>query len=36
MLRERGARHPIEVVGAELRSMMPFVSSARKQAEESA
>ncbi len=36
MLRERGARHPIEIVGAELRSMMPFVSSARKQAEESA
>ncbi len=36
MLRERGARHPIEVVGAELRSMMPFVSSARQKAEESA
>ena len=36
MLRERGARHQIEVVGAELRSMMPFVASARKKAEESA
>jgi len=33
MLRERGARHPIEVVGAELRSMMPFVSTARERAE---
>ena len=33
MLRERGARHPIEVVGAELRSMMPFVSTAREKAE---
>ena len=34
MLRERGARHQLETVGAELRSMMPFVSQARKQAEE--
>jgi ketol-acid reductoisomerase len=33
MLRERGARHQIEVVGAELRSMMPFVSTARQKAE---
>jgi len=33
MLRERGARHPIEVVGAELRSMMPFVSTALERAE---
>ena len=34
MLRERAARHQIETVGAELRSMMPFVSQARQKAEE--
>jgi ketol-acid reductoisomerase len=34
MLRERAARHQIEQVGNELRSMMPFVSQARKNAEE--
>ncbi len=34
MLRERAARHQIEQVGGELRSMMPFVSQARKNAEE--
>ena len=34
MLRERAARHQIETVGAELRSMMPFVSQARKNAED--
>jgi ketol-acid reductoisomerase len=35
-LREQAAEHPIEVVGRELRQMMPFVSTAREQAEESA
>ncbi len=34
MLRERGARHQIETVGAELRAMMPFVSTARQKAED--
>jgi ketol-acid reductoisomerase len=34
MLRERAARHQIETVGADLRSMMPFVSQARQKAEE--
>ncbi len=34
MLRERAARQPIEQVGAELRSMMPFVSQARAKAEQ--
>ncbi len=34
MLRERAARHPIEEVGSQLRSMMPFVSQAREQAEQ--
>ena len=34
MLRRRGAAHQIEAVGAELRSMMPFVSEARQRAEQ--
>ena len=29
-LRDEGARHPIESVGAELRAMMPFVSGGRE------
>ena len=33
LLRERAARNQIEVVGAQLRSMMPFVSQARAEAE---
>ena len=32
-LRTKAEQHPIEVVGAELRSMMPFVSTAREKAE---
>jgi ketol-acid reductoisomerase len=33
MMRERAARSEIEVVGAQLRAMMPFVSQARQKAE---
>ncbi len=29
-LREKGARHPIETVGAELRRMMPFISAGKE------
>ena len=33
-LREEGKRHPIEQVGAQLRAMMPFVSSGRERVED--
>ncbi len=33
-LREEGKRHPIELVGAQLRSMMPFVSKGRERLED--
>ena len=34
MLRKRAAESQLEEVGAELRSMMPFVSQARNKAEQ--
>ncbi|MGH9104181.1 MAG: ketol-acid reductoisomerase [Acidimicrobiales bacterium] len=33
-LRERGRRHPVEQVGAELRAMMPFIAGGRPRIEE--
>jgi ketol-acid reductoisomerase len=33
-LREAGAQHPIETVGAQLRSMMPFISGGRERIED--
>ena len=33
-LREVGKRHPIEVVGAQLRQMMPFVSAGKQKVSE--
>ncbi|MGH9104194.1 MAG: ketol-acid reductoisomerase, partial [Acidimicrobiales bacterium] len=33
-LREEGARHPVEAVGAQLRSMMPFINAGRTRFED--
>ena len=33
-LREQGRQHPIEKVGAELRSMMPFIGAGKQRVED--
>ena len=33
-LREEGARHPIEAVGAELRAMMPWITAGKQRVQD--
>ena len=33
-LREQGKQHPVEVVGAELRAMMPWISAGKQKVSE--
>jgi ketol-acid reductoisomerase len=33
-LRARGAAHPVEKVGAQLRDMMPFISAGRRRVQD--